>query len=175
MSKFFKPSEYACRCGCGFTEVHPATLSAADTIRSYTGKPQSISSGCRCPDHNKKVGGASASYHLPRFNNGKMVGFALDLPTDQPDDLYDFVIDNLPNISCIKYKDFIHIDCRPKLYRSEPWRSTVLSIYSQLMNMHLLLFCQMATASTLGFLMMLGMQPAHDIKRNCKFIHSGHF
>tara|TARA_R110000803_G_scaffold165475_1_gene229013 strand:- start:691 stop:1053 length:363 start_codon:yes stop_codon:yes gene_type:complete len=119
MSEFYKPSEYACRCGCGFTEIHPATLSAADTIRSYTGKPQSISSGCRCPDHNKKVGGAAASYHLPRFHDGKMVGFALDLPTDEPEDLFDFVVHNLPGISCIKYKTFIHIDCRPKLYRAQ--------------------------------------------------------
>jgi len=175
MSKFFKPSEYACRCGCGFTEIHPATLSAADTIRSYKGKPQSISSGCRCPDHNKKVGGASASFHLPRFHDGKMVGFALDLPTDEPDDLYNFVVNNLPGISCIKYETFIHIDCRPKLYRSQAWRSTVLSIYNQPMNMRLLLSCRTATASTLGFLMMLGMRPAHDIKQSCKFIQSGHF
>ena len=47
-----------------------------------------------------------------------MVGFALDLPTDEPEDLFDFVVHNLPGISCIKYKDFIHIDCRPKLYRA---------------------------------------------------------
>ena len=43
----------------------------------------------------------------------------LDLPTDQPEDLYDFVVHNLPGISCIKYKTFIHIDCRPKLYRAK--------------------------------------------------------
>lgn len=117
MSKFFNKNEYACRCGCGFAAIHPVTLSAADTIRSYIGKPQAISSGCRCPDHNKKVGGAPASYHLPRFYEGEMVGFALDLPTDDPDGLFKFVVDNLPEISCIKYDSFIHIDCRDKLYR----------------------------------------------------------
>jgi hypothetical protein len=118
MNNFFSSEEYACRCGCGFSEIHPVTLSAANAIRHYTGKPQSISSGCRCPDHNKKVGGAPASYHLPRFHDGKMVGYALDLPTDDPDGLFKFVVDNLPDISCIRYDTFIHIDCREKLYRA---------------------------------------------------------
>lgn len=63
MNKYFKRKEFACRCGCGFDAVDVELLELLTTVREFFGKPVTITSACRCPDHNKKVGGASASQH----------------------------------------------------------------------------------------------------------------
>lgn len=60
----FKPAELTCRCGCGLCNAQEALLDLLEDVRHHFGdKPIRISSGSRCPEHNKKVGGASGSYH----------------------------------------------------------------------------------------------------------------
>lgn len=64
LSENFSRSEFACKCGCGFDDVDPALVRALEELRALAGGPLHILSGCRCPKHNKKVGGATHSQHV---------------------------------------------------------------------------------------------------------------
>lgn len=63
LSKNFKASEFACKCGCGKALVDEALVSIVQDIRSHFGCPITVTSGYRCPTHNKAVGGSTGSYH----------------------------------------------------------------------------------------------------------------
>jgi len=71
LSRNLLRSEITCRCGCGFDAIQPEAVVLFQAIRDYIGRPIRITSGCRCPDHNTRVGGAARSYH--------MQGAALDM------------------------------------------------------------------------------------------------
>ena len=66
--KYFKKSEFACKCG-KYCDGYPAEIDMdmvkiADQIRMKIGKPITINSGLRCKTHNSNVGGVSNSQHL---------------------------------------------------------------------------------------------------------------
>ena len=61
--KYFKDSEFTCKCGCGTNKQKPGIKKIADEIREHFGKPAIISSGTRCAKHNAAVGGVAGSYH----------------------------------------------------------------------------------------------------------------
>lgn len=76
--KYFKRSEFACKCGgkyCnGFpVEVDKTLLAAADKVREHFGVPVRVSSGVRCNRHNANVGGVSNSRH----KTGKAMDFCV--------------------------------------------------------------------------------------------------
>lgn len=59
----FSSKEFECKC-CGKL-VHDNRLSVAlQAIRDRVGRPVRITSGYRCPKHNKAIGGAPASLHV---------------------------------------------------------------------------------------------------------------
>lgn len=60
----FKRSEFACKCGCGFDTVDAELLAVLNDLRGEIGKPIIVTSGCRCPKHNKRAGGSVLSQHL---------------------------------------------------------------------------------------------------------------
>lgn len=67
--KHFDKREFACKCGGKYCDGFPEEISGRivevlDTIREYTGKPVVVSSGVRCKNHNKTVGGVGNSYHM---------------------------------------------------------------------------------------------------------------
>lgn len=66
--KYFKKSEFACKCGkyCnGYpAEIDMGMVRISDEIRARIGKPITINSGLRCKTHNANVGGVSNSQHL---------------------------------------------------------------------------------------------------------------
>ena len=64
LSKNFKQSEFACKCGCGFDLISHELVETLQELRDAIKKPIIIVSGCRCPDHNAEVGGVSNSAHL---------------------------------------------------------------------------------------------------------------
>jgi len=77
LSEHFDCSEFACP-DCGKCEVSPILLSALEELRSLLGKPIHILSGYRCSEHNKSVGGASASQHvLGQAADIRVVGLSL--------------------------------------------------------------------------------------------------
>ncbi len=62
--KYFKPAEWACRCGCGLDAIDMNLIKTLDFIRERFGRPIIITSGCRCENHNQSVGGRPRSAHL---------------------------------------------------------------------------------------------------------------
>ena len=68
VTKNLSLKEWSCRCGCGLDNLHPTVVQRLQDIRTATGKRLTITSGCRCQDHNLAEGGAPASYHLPKHN-----------------------------------------------------------------------------------------------------------
>ena len=59
----FQPSEIACR-GTGKLLVDDRAMDMLQELRTRLGKPIHVNSGYRSPEHNKAVGGASASKHM---------------------------------------------------------------------------------------------------------------
>jgi uncharacterized protein YcbK (DUF882 family) len=68
MTKNFKLKEFECKCGCDMPlEVYENIIklsSQLQFLRDYTGRPITINSAYRCPEHNKKIGGSKTSQHL---------------------------------------------------------------------------------------------------------------
>ncbi len=64
MSKYFKPEEFTCKCGCGLNNVDPQLVELLEAAREIAGIPFVINSGCRCEEHNKNVGGTENSTHI---------------------------------------------------------------------------------------------------------------
>ena len=78
MTRNFSRAEFACKCGCGLADPHPALVVAVQAIRDDLSLPVTISSGCRCAEHNARppsavndrgvrgAGGAANSFHMPK-------------------------------------------------------------------------------------------------------------
>lgn len=64
LSEHFHRDEFACRCGCGFDTVDAELLQVLEKVREFFEQPVTITSGCRCPRYNYKVGGSEHSQHL---------------------------------------------------------------------------------------------------------------
>lgn len=71
--KYFKKSEFRCKCGCGADKMEEKLIRVADRVRGHFGKPVTVSSGRRCSKHNANVGGVSNSRHL----SGKAMDFCV--------------------------------------------------------------------------------------------------
>lgn len=52
---YFTEAEFACKCGCGQSEMDQEFVEAIDSLRETLGHPIAITSGYRCPDHNESV------------------------------------------------------------------------------------------------------------------------
>jgi len=61
--KHFKIDEFKCPC-CGENHINNILLISLDKARDIAGIPFIITSGYRCPKHNKEVGGKPNSAHL---------------------------------------------------------------------------------------------------------------
>jgi len=139
LTKNFSRAEFSCRCGCGFDVADFSLVEMLQSIadRIYEDGPQLsgfgtycvVTSGCRCPAHNRAVGGAEHSQHL--------LGRAADMQFfhRSKDGSKGTIVSVDTVYSCIKkidfksstsvgvYDSFIHIDSRtggPKFwdYRS---------------------------------------------------------
>lgn len=72
--KYFRKAEFACKCGCGASEMNEKLIKTADKVREHFGKPITVSSGRRCATYNANVGGVSNSRHL----SGKGMDFCVE-------------------------------------------------------------------------------------------------
>ena len=109
--KYFKRSEFACKCGkyCNGFPVEPneKLVKTLETIREHFGAPVTISSGIRCKTHNTNVGGATKSQH--------MEGTAADIKVKGvlPSEVVAYAESLMPNTGGIgTYNTFTHIDVR---------------------------------------------------------------
>ncbi len=110
----FSRSEFACKCGCGFDEIALDTVYICQTLRQHFERPVTITSGCRCPEHNADVGGAVTSQHL--------AGTAADVVVKDvhAHDVYEYLDSNAVNLGLGglgKYEAFTHLDTRGKRAR----------------------------------------------------------
>lgn len=71
--KYFKKSEFRCRCGCGADSMEEKLIRNAVKVREHFNKPVNVTSGIRCSTHNARVGGVSNSRHL----SGKAMDFSV--------------------------------------------------------------------------------------------------
>ena len=60
----FTSNEFKCSCGCPENLIDMNLLHALQVVRNIIEIPIKISSGYRCVDHNKAVGGSDNSSHL---------------------------------------------------------------------------------------------------------------
>lgn len=92
LSKNFVSTEFDCHgkgC-CTTTEINPKLIEYTQAIRDHFGQLVHISSGYRCPIHNKNVGGATGSRHAKG-------------------DAADIVVDNVAPAEVAKYAETIGI------------------------------------------------------------------
>jgi uncharacterized protein YcbK (DUF882 family) len=107
----FDTTEFDCVCGaCTENYIDQGLVDLLEKVRVKFGESLTITSGYRCPAHNKAVGGAVGSQH-PN-------GLAADVkPTNSTkeklDKLYAICYDIFDNIGDGRPKGFIHVDVRP--------------------------------------------------------------
>ncbi len=100
-------SEFACPC-CQQVMLHPQLLKKLSELRKMLQRPVYITSGYRCINYNRQVGGAQNSYHL--------IGLAADIRVIGLSilDLLDYVeMLNFTGIGLYEQKNFLHLDIRP--------------------------------------------------------------
>lgn len=69
--KNFMPAELACR-GDGSLWVDEDFMDELQTLRDKVGAPMHVTSGYRTPEHNRRIGGKSHSFHLGRDDRGML-------------------------------------------------------------------------------------------------------
>ena len=79
---YFTDRELTCRCGCGLLPPI-ASVERLYALRILWGKPLTINSAARCATHNRTVGGANSSSHLPASSRtGLSGGQGFDIRTN---------------------------------------------------------------------------------------------
>ena len=122
LTPHFKRSEFACKCGCGFAAVDKELLEVLEAVRKilndrYDGTVYTeITSGNRCPKHNKEVGGAEMSQHqngiAADFKVWRRTGGARVLvSSNEVTNLLDKLFPGKYGIG--KYSNRTHLDVRP--------------------------------------------------------------
>jgi uncharacterized protein YcbK (DUF882 family) len=101
----FSRHEFACKCGCGFDTVDYDLVDILQRFRDFIERRVTVTSGCRCPAHNDKVGGGEDSQHL--------YGRAADIVVDQvPAEIVYEYFDGLNTPGVGKYSGWTHVDSR---------------------------------------------------------------
>ena len=107
ISHFFKRKEFECNCGCGQDTVDYELLLVMDMLRHHFDKPVRISSGNRCFNHNRKIGGSQRSQHL----RGKAADFTV--VGVEPQAVYGYLDSVYPDhYGMGDYVNFTHFDVR---------------------------------------------------------------
>lgn len=107
--KYFSLCEFACH-HCGQLPeggMNPVLLQKLDKLRERLGRPVIVSSGYRCPVHNRNVGGVYNSQHVQ--------GTAADIycPGVSVEALADMAAEiGFDGIGRYYNQGFVHVDCR---------------------------------------------------------------
>ena len=103
----FNLFEFACPC-CQKVMLHPVLLVKLTELRKILGRPVSITSGYRCSNYNRKVGGVANSYHC--------IGMAADIQVKDINliELLAYAEErDFSGIGFYEKKNFLHLDVRP--------------------------------------------------------------
>lgn len=105
----FKVKEFASKDGQDKLALHLPMIRQIQKIRDHFGKPVTINSGYRSKAHNKKVGGASNSFHV------KGRAFDIVVKGVRPADVARYA-SQIGIKGVIQYNTFTHVDSRPTRY-----------------------------------------------------------
>lgn len=111
MSKweYFSEEELSCSCGCGKADMNEDFMYKLIRVRKELGKPMVITSGYRCEDYNKSIGGVKGSAHT----KGRAVDVSIKgMPEADQVRLLEYAIHfNIRGLGINdKRSHFIHID-----------------------------------------------------------------
>ena len=112
VSKNFNRSEFACKCGCEYATVDVELLRILEDVRERFDSAVKINSGCRCPAHNKRVGGSVDSEHTR--------GIAADIVVDgvPAHEVHTYLSMKYPGrYGMRKYQIWTHVDVRQRAAR----------------------------------------------------------
>jgi zinc D-Ala-D-Ala carboxypeptidase len=101
--KYFKKEEFTCPC-CGVNKIKDELIEKLDKAREIARVPFVITSGFRCPKHNKEIGGSPTSSHLK--------GLAADIKTTNSKERFK-ILDSLLKVGFKRVgigEEFIHAD-----------------------------------------------------------------
>jgi len=110
ISEHFERREFECRCGCGFDTVDVELIKYLEKIRNHFNDSVRVSSGCRCQEYNRVIGGATKSQHI--------LGRAADIFVAGVESAHvaDYAeLIGVPGVG--RYKSFTHIDSRGNIAR----------------------------------------------------------
>ena len=120
LTDHFSRSEFACQCKCGADNISEELVSRLEIVRISYGKPMRVTSGLRCPTHNRSVFASATSNHLPHTE--EQIGYAADIAVDGGQDRYDLVALLMQNFKRIGIaKNFIHVDIHPEKPAPAMW------------------------------------------------------
>ena len=114
MSKYFSyetDPKMACSC-CNVKKLDPHVIAVLTLVREHFNEPVIITSGYRCPKHNKAVGGAPKSKHVE--------GIAVDFKVKGklPEQVFEYLNDMFPDTYGLGvYSSFVHLDVRKEKAR----------------------------------------------------------
>jgi GH24 family phage-related lysozyme (muramidase) len=109
VSNNFKVKEFACSDGDTIVVDVEFVKTTLQKIRNHFNAPITINSAYRTPAHNKKVGGASNSYHM------KGRAFDIVVKGHTPSELAKYAR-SIGVKGVIEYNTFVHVDSRPNKY-----------------------------------------------------------
>jgi hypothetical protein len=106
LSEHFYQKEFTCHCGCGETKIDMMLIIKLEELRTALGnKSMTITSGYRCPVHNKGCGGVKRSQH--------MLGKAADIKVEGLSPSYIGKKARELGFSFVKvYSGWVHVDVR---------------------------------------------------------------
>lgn len=107
LSRHFNRREFACKCGCGADTVDAELIQILEHTRLHFKRPITITSGVRCAEHNKRVGGSKNSLHI----TGRAADFKVQGVSSK--DVYTFLADYLNKRGGLGlYSSWVHVDSR---------------------------------------------------------------
>lgn len=105
----FRLKEFACKDGSDIVVLHEEFVQKIQQIRSHFNLPVTINSAYRTPEHNKREGGSSNSYHV------KGRAFDIVVKGVSPNEVAKYA-QTIGINGIIQYNSFTHIDSRLKKY-----------------------------------------------------------
>ena len=121
LNQYFDRSEFACKCGCGFSTVDVELLEVLTIVRERFNAPVTINSSCRCVEYNEKVQLEADENYIPYSSKSKhMKGIAADIVVKgvSPLEVCAFLTRHEPlKYGIGKYNSFTHIDTRTLVAR----------------------------------------------------------
>ena len=113
LSKNFDSSEFVCPC-CGKLKISPTLIDKLQELRDIINEPIIITSGYRCQQYNKSIGGYSHSPHLKgEAADIQVKGLSINTVNYRIPIVLAGIASKITGIRIGIYPNHLHIDIRP--------------------------------------------------------------